>query len=391
MVHPSIFRAYDIRGVYKEEFDDQGAYDIARAFLRYIQNCSGKKMPTIVLNYDARESSLVLKEHVIRGLMNEGAHVIDAGEAMSPFHYFIVNHVRAEGGMMVTASHLGPQFNGFKLMLAGAMPVSGKEFSEFFSRNIPSSPQGQEKGKLESMSFHEAYLQFLGITQEEHEAILSDPRIEFDTDGDRVMFTGAKGLPIRRDFVAALLAERFLATHRQGSIVIDERSSRIVRETILEHGGTPVLSPVGHNFFKGAMRKHDALFGAELSGHYYFKDFFFCDSGLFAAIRVREIMKQRGMSLEELLVPYEKYFHTGEVNITVTTPPTKILERIQEEFKDAVRISTLDGVAIEYEDWWCSVRASNTEPVLRLNLEARTESLREEQAALLKRLITTTL
>lgn len=387
MVRPSLFGAYDLRGVYKEDFDADGAYIIARAFAGMVRLTAKQEVPVIVVNRDTRESSPSLHERVVAGLLDEGVRVIDGGVATSPFHYFVVNHVKADGGIMVTASHLPLPYNGFKITMAEALPVSGTEFQKFFSEFRPGT--ASSRGSVDVRSFESAYQEFLGITTQEYDEVLRAQSIEFDMDGDRAFFKNSEGARIRPDLIASLLAEDIL-THRGASpVVIDVRSSHILRETILRCGGTPVLCPAGHTAFKHMMRKHDALFGAELSGHYYFKDFFFCDSGLFAALRVRDMMKRTHTSIDELILPYQRYVQSGEINIKIKNQKSriKILNTMQNYFKNEAKISYFDGLVIEYEDWWCSIRASNTEPVLRLNLEATTRPLMEEKLAFLKDLI----
>jgi len=388
-MNPEIFRAYDIRGNYGKDFNADDAYAIARVFGVFVKKKAKKKNPTIVLSYDARESSRVISEKVLEGLADAGVNVIHAGETSTPMHYFAVAHSRADGGIMVTASHLGKAFNGFKLSLRGAQPISGEEFYGVFGKEAQKLG-GKERLQTASVrreDFLESYCSFLGLSKTTYRALLRSKKIFFDTDGDRVFFRNRKGKTIRPDHIASLLAAAFLKKYKGARVILDARSSKVLSETIRANGGTPILSRAGHTFFKRAMRKHKAILGAELSGHYYFRDFFYCDSGLFAALRVLEIMKKTRKTIDELILPFQRYYQSGEINFKLKTKneKLKILKSLEKYFRGAKKISRIDGLTVEYGDFWFNIRSSNTENLVRINLEATSKKILEERLKEIKR------
>jgi phosphomannomutase len=199
------------------------------------------------------------------------------------------------------------------------------------------------------------------------------------------MFFRPDGGRIPSDLVTVLLARRELERHPGAAVVYDLRSSRVVREEIERAGGKPVRERVGHAFIKETMKKHDAVLGGELSGHYYFRDNYFADSGLLAFVKLLDLLGSQPRPVAELLAPYERMFATGEVNFHVADT-SAAMERVAAAFRDG-RQDRLDGITVEYDDWWLNVRPSNTEPLLRLNLEARTRELRDRMRGEIERLI----
>ncbi|MFO0580278.1 MAG: phosphomannomutase/phosphoglucomutase [Polyangia bacterium] len=215
--------------------------------------------------------------------------------------------------------------------------------------------------------------------------VKADLGIAFDGDGDRVMFVDERGEIIPSDRITALLAGEFLRRAPGSTVIYDLRSSWVVRDEILRLGGKPLESRVGHSFIKQNMRATDAVFAGELSGHFYFRDAFFTDNGELAMLHVLAVLGQRGGRVSEIMAPFDRYFATGEINFEVEDKDACI-QRLVAAFPDA-ELARLDGITLRFSDWWCNVRASNTEPVLRLNLEARTPELRDEKRARVESLI----
>ena len=347
--------------------------------------------------------------------------------------YFAVNVLNAAGGAMITASHNPGQYNGFKLVREEAIPIGGDagldrikqealiasrtgngthsgttrredildKYAAFFAQRFSidvMNPVVIDAGNGMAGAILPRILQDQQITyqrlffepdgrfphheanplKEENlrqlrEAMKDTPGsigVAFDGDADRVCFLDEAGRTIRGDLLVALLAPRFLSEHPGGKILYDLRSSRIVPEEILKAGGQPIKTRVGHAFIKHVMRQEGALFGGELSYHFYFSEFFNCESGILAMLEVLDIIAKSGRSLSELIDPLRKYSHSGEINFRVTSVE-EALRTIESQFSDGC-ISHLDGLSVDYEDWWLNLRPSNTEPLLRLNLEADT-------------------
>ncbi len=388
----SIFKAYDIRGMYPDEINEDAAYKIARAFAGYLRIGKQKKDITIMVSCDARTSSPALKTAFVEGLVAEGAMVIDAGLTTTPMHYFAVNEANADGGAMITASHLPSEFNGIKLTKKYAMSLSkGAGMEEIKGDSIRGIFQNSvAEKKIVKKDFTDAYIEFLTARfpylKEQIKKFVSGEKISgisFDTDEDRAMFQNEKGADIPGDIITALLASKFAKPGEK--IVYDLRSSRIVKETIEFLGAEAIESKVGHAFIKPLMKKENAVFGGEVSGHYYFRDFFYCDSGVFAALAVLDTMRIEKKSLDGLVKPLFKYAKTGEINFEVEEKE-KILDKVASHFPDA-KISYSDGIKVEYPDFWFNLRPSNTENLLRLNIEADTPELLEEKKKLLSELI----
>ena len=391
-----IFRAYDIRGKYPDEINEDAAYKIARAFARYLKlGVKEKESLKIVVSADARESSPALKEAFLDGLLDEGAEIIDAGLTMTPMHYFIVNKTGDDGGAMITASHNPPEFNGMKLSKKGAVSIgSGAGLEEIKNdaiRSIFQNSSGGTAGKITKKDFSTEYIEFLAGHFPNFKSYITKlvagekiSEISFDFEGDRVMFRDENGKTVPGDIITALLARKYAKPGEK--IVYDLRSSRAVKEEIEMAGGVAIESRVGHSFIKALMKKENAAFGGELSGHYYFRDFFYSDSGVFAALAVLDLLRTAKKSLSELVKPLMRYFKSEEINFKIKDKE-KIMDKIAAHFLDA-KASYLDGIKIEYPDWWFSLRPSNTEDLLRLNIEASTLELLEEKKKILSDLIT---
>lgn len=447
-INPLIFKAYDIRGIYPDEITPEAAYRIGRAFAQYlwVTVLNKERSPLVVVNADARISSPALKEELLRGLLDEKCQVIDCGLATTPLHYFAINHLQADGGIMVTASHNPAKYNGFKLSRRGAEPIGeGSGMEEIRNTAIRGIfPVPKEKGSVEEKNLQVAYLDYIcslvnsseikkmrvvfdagngmaglllpellkrlpleaeilygdvDMTFPHHEAnplkdeTLVDIQhamkigayglgIVFDGDGDRVRFITPSGFAVPGDIMAAFFAEYILRKSHlrdiggsgtsaiSGRIVYTVNSSRATREAIEESGGIALESRVGHALIKKLMREKNALFGGEVSGHFYWQDFFFAESAFLTTLRLLSILSESGKTLDELVRPFLRYVSSGEVNISVVDKD-KALDAVVVHYKDAKEVKYIDGVSIVYEDFWFNVRPSNTEPLLRITMEAK--------------------
>lgn len=420
-----IFKAYDIRGKYPREIDESFAERLGGAVVRFL----GARR--IALGHDARLSAPSIAEAVACGA---GCEIVHIGLCTTPLLSYAVGHLDLDGGIMVTASHNPPDDIGFKICRQKAFPVGERtglreieklcgqpppggsrilrrclkaEYREHLRSRITAVPRLKivvdtahgSVGPYFEAAFGDLPLEYRRLCFEpdgrfpSHEPNpLKDENVRdlttamresgadlgvaFDGDGDRCMFFGPGGRRIRSDLITVLLARAELRTRPGAAIVYDLRSSRVVPEEILKAGGVPVRERVGHSFIKETMKARDASLGGELSGHYYFRDHFFADSGLMAFAKLIDVLGREQTSIEDLLAPLRRWSSTGEINFEVPDK-TAVLDRIAREFADG-RQDTLDGITVEYDDWWFNVRPSNTEPLLRLNLEARTPELLEQ-------------
>ena len=430
----SIFKAYDIRGIYGEEMDADTGHLIGRGFARVLARLRGKETSElrVGLGRDMRLSAPEMSAAVRAGLVEEGVTVLDAGQIATEMSYFLVGSRQLDGGAMVTASHNPKPYTGVKLMREGALALSGdagiQDVRAEIEAGLPDPPGGGSVEQIDVYpAFHEHMLSIvepgsigplhvladggngmagpmvgpllerldLDVTttywepdgnfpdrepnpmlEENRRFIIErvkqeevDLAIAWDGDADRCFFIDGEGSFCDGDFVCALLARAALAKQPGATILYDPRSSRAVPDTVAAAGGKSDLSRVGHAFFKVRMRETDAVFGGEVSGHYYFRDFYCADSGTIPALLMLELISREGRSLTELLAEFRsRYFISGEINTEVGDQQAKI-DEIAERYSDA-EISWLDGVSVDYPDWHFNVRPSNTEPLLRLNLES---------------------
>jgi len=430
-----IFKAYDIRGIVPADFNAEIAYRIGRA----IPHVLGAK--SVVVGRDMRTTGPEIAGAVMRGIADSGADAFDMGLCTTPMNYFATGFGGYGAGIMVTASHNPAEYNGVKMSREGAAPVSYEsgigEIEKLVTGELP--PKAEAPGKISSvdhwpdckahfMKYAEGiaplkvavdtgngmsgkflpelfaelpcelvplYFELDG-TFPNHEAnplkrenmldlmakvkeVSADIGIAFDGDGDRCMFVDERGEIVSSDLITALIAREVLPQHEGASIIYDLRSSRVVPEEIKAGGGVPIETRVGHSFMKGVMRENDVPFGGELSGHYYFREHYCSDSAELAMLAMLRILSKSGKKLSELIQPLRRYHATGEVNFEVDDKDARI-EKLAEAFADGEQ-SRLDGLTVRYEDWWFNVRKSNTEPVLRLNLEADTAERRDEARA----------
>ncbi len=451
MLMDKIFKAYDIRGLYPEEIDEEAVYRISLAFLDFLPTLKGPNNRQIVVGYDCRLSSLNLFQAVSQALVSQSYDVLDLGLASTPFFYWALISQQAAGGIMITASHNPPAYNGLKLHGFNAFPLGGntgldkiKEIA-LVERQKPSAIF---HGQIKKIDIFDNYIEFLkskinfqdfrplkiiidcgngvmgpeieklfkGLSWEieilygepdgrfpHHEANPSkeenlidlkrrvkekkaDLGIAFDGDGDRVAFVDEKGESVRGDFITVLIAQEILKLNPGQKIFYEVRSSRIVPESILAAGGVPVLGRAGHTLIKVQMRQEDIIFGGELSGHYFFKELGFVDNPLLALFFILKILDSKKMPFSVLVSPLKKYCHSGEINFSVNDIES-VLKKVEEKFS-AGQIKKIDGLTVEFPNWWFNLRPSNTEPLVRLNIEAENEELLAEKKKELELLIT---
>jgi phosphomannomutase len=438
VLDPKVFKAYDVRGIYASELDEDGAHAIGRAFVEVFET------KRIAVGHDMRVSSPSMAEAVIRGAAGAGADVLELGLVGTEMVYFAVGELGLDGGVAVTASHNPKEYTGLKIVRRGALPVGGESgLLEIRDRaaSLSEAPEGKP-GTVERYDIWEQYvervLSFVDLetikplkvvidaangmagvmvppvlerlpqietvrcffepdgtfpnhapnpllpenrefivrkTLEEH----ADFGVAFDGDADRCFFVDDGGEFVPGDFVTALLAEAVLEKEPGAKIIYDVRASWAVPETIERAGGIPLVNRVGHAFIKHRMREEDAAFGGEVSGHYYFRDFSQADSGVIPFLLMLELVSKRGRKLSEILRTFrETYFITGELNTPVPDVALK-LQELEERFGPEGIVSHLDGISVDAEGWHMNVRPSNTEPLLRLNLEARTRETMERK------------
>ena len=442
----AIFKAYDIRGLSPSELDPPLSRRIGAEFVDYL------KAKRIAIGRDMRDTSPGLASAFIEGARARGTSVIDIGIVSTDMLYFAVASRSLDGGAMITASHNPKQYNGIKLVRAGAVALSGdagiKEVREATMGPEPAAFAGAG-GTLVNQDVSDAYVKhclsfidvrrlrplrlvldagngmggpsaervFAGLPFERTDLDFTpdgdfpnhpaDPLVEenrrdiiaavkeknadlgiaWDGDADRCFFIDDTGEFIPGDFVTALLGTMFAKRERGATIVYDVRASRAVADSVKAQGGVPVMHRVGHAFMKVKMRELNAVYGGEVSAHYYFRDNWFADNGMIPALLMLELVSAAGKKLSELLAPYRaKYFLSGEINSKVPDVP-RALALIEERYQSG-RVTKLDGISVDYPDWHFNVRGSNTEPLLRLNLEASTrgemERRRDEILALIR-------
>jgi phosphomannomutase len=435
-IDPSIFKAYDVRGLYGEQIDEQVAYLVGRGFVRVLAEMYGTQPHELrlALGRDMRLTAPALSAEYARGMSDEGASVLDVGMVGTEMLYWTVGSRQLDGGLMCTASHNPKAYTGAKLVGRGALALSGDagigELRELLTGDALGAPQGPA-GSVEREDVYEPFqrdaiawvdvdsieptkvvldggngmagplcgplLDKLPIEQvqtywvpdgefPDHEPnpLLEENRrfivdkvraegaqlgIAWDGDADRCFFIDGTGAFVDGDFMTALLAQSVLEREPGATILYDVRASRAVRDVVEQAGGSAHVNRVGHAFFKTRMRDEGAAFGGEVSGHYYFRDFYCADSGTLPALLLLELLSKQGRTLADMLAPLrERYFISGEINSEVADQDGKMRE-ISDRYGDG-EVSWLDGVSVDYDDWHFNVRPSNTEPLLRLNLES---------------------
>lgn len=451
---PAIFKAYDIRGLYPDQLDEQAAWKIGHAtaqFLRSMLHGYSRGLAnaqSICVGRDMRTHSPSLSKALIEGMNASGANVIDIGMIDTPQMYFAINHLGTCGGVQVTASHNPAQYNGFKISGQLAKPIGAdtglKDIKHIATALLHTL--GRSDGAVEHCDLITEYknhvLKFLqddrrsikmvvdasnGMAGKMVPAIFGDldnveliglnlrhdgtfkhdpnPLIDanlkelkktvrkrkadfgfcFDGDADRLMMVDEKGETITCDIMTALMVPYFLKNNPGSTIVYDLRSSHVVQEEILKYGGTPRRERVGHAFMKKTLRDSHACFGGELSGHFYYRDNFFGDSGMITLVHMLNILGSTDTPVSELVAPLQRFSASGEVNFEVEDKDI-MMKELERKYSQG-QVDDLDGVTVQFKDWWFNVRPSNTEPLLRLNVEAKTPDLLSEKFEELKLLL----
>ena len=429
MLDPSVFKAYDVRGIYPSELDEDGAYRVARAYAEQFEPRA------VAVGRDVRLSSPTVLAAVTEGILDAGADAVELGAVGTEMVYHAVTELGLDGGICVTASHNPKEYTGMKIVRRGALPVGGDsglveiraraeaELGPVERRGLPRAEDIWPSFVAKVLSFVDVEairplrvvvdaangmagvmlprvlerLPQLDVTRcyfdpdgsfpnhepnpllpENREFIVgkvteegADLGVAYDGDADRCFFVDDRGEFVPGDFVTALLAQAVLAKAPGEKVIYDVRASWAVPEAIERAGGIPLVNRVGHAFIKQRMRAEGAVFAGEVSAHYYFRDFSQADTGVVPFLVMLELLSSAGVDLSELLRPFrERFFLTGEINTPVADVPLKLQELKERYAAEGARISHLDGISIEFDDWHFNVRPSNTEPLLRLNLEA---------------------
>ncbi len=438
MVDSKIFKAYDIRGVYPEQIDEDLAYKIGQAYCRVVTPNG-----PVAVGMDVRIHSKTLKDALIKGILDAGVDVVDLDLISTEMLYFAVGNYGYAGGIQVTASHNTAEYNGFKMTREEAIPISsdtgifeirdlivegnekviGKtgnvvrkeilnDFANFVLKFVDKSKMGRfriaynpnfgfegavlnEVNKVGGFNFDLVGLNHIpdgtfpkgqpDPFREENrpefidfvKASKVDIGVAWDADADRVFFCTGEGRFIDPYYINAILINHILKKNKGGKIIYDPRYTWALVDAANEAGGEAIMERVGHSFIKARMRKENAVFSGESSGHTYFRDFWYADSGIIPLLIVLEMISS-GPTLEELLKPLlNKYFISGEINKKVDDKE-RVFTELKNNYSDS-EMSELDGLCIEYDDWRTSVRASNTEPLLRINVEAKSRETMEKR------------
>ncbi len=439
-----IFKAYDIRGIYPDQLDEETARDVGRAYHQILAAEDRARSNAVVVGRDMRSHSTPLSDALIDGLRESGLDVVDIGLTTTPMCYYAVGSLKTVGGIQVTASHNPARYNGIKLSLSDARPVSGDHGIPMLEKIVTSGeagaatadatrgshqthdimpayhahllsclrrPEGAKRlrvvvdaangmGTLYRELLEAAGIELLPLYFEldgsfpNHEAnplklenltdLIAEVRrtgadlgVCFDGDADRAAFVDETGEPIGSDLATALIGGELLERTGGGAVVYDLRSSRAVAEFIREHGGTPLRERVGHSFIKATLRRHDGIFGGELAGHYYFKANYTADCAIMAVYEMFNLLWKHQQPLSKLVAPLLRYAKSPETNFQVADKQGKI-DLLGERYADGER-DDLDGITVQYPDWWFNVRPSNTEPYLRLVAEAANQALLDEK------------
>ncbi|HSH31525.1 MAG TPA: hypothetical protein VK963_02550 [Candidatus Saccharimonadales bacterium] len=431
----NVFKAYDIRGLVPDELTPELARNVGRALADLLPTPG-----PVAVGRDMRPDSAQLARELIAGLTEQGREVWDIGQVTSDMIYFAAGHFNLAGGAMVTASHNPGQYNGIKLCAEGARPIGVETGLQDIKAAIAAdrymqaaSLQGVSLQKNVTEDWIKHVLSFIDPHQLKRYRLAVDagngmagaivPHLEpqvpfevtrmyfeldgtfpnhpaspielenlqdliqrikkdrldfgiaFDGDGDRAFLVDELGQPVSGSVMTAILAEHFLSRHTGATILYNVICSRVVPETITKLGGKAIRTKVGHSYIKADMRTHKAIFAGEHSGHYYFKNNFNADSGLLAVMVAIDVLSQSGLTLSQLAGKYRTYFESGEINSTVESQKSKV-ESLAAQYADGEQ-DRLDGLTVNYPDWWFNVRPSNTEPLLRLNVEANSRELME--------------
>jgi phosphomannomutase len=439
-MNPAIFKAYDVRGVYPDDLNEEDAWKIGCATARFLPSLMtgyerGQGGQTLCIGRDMRTHSGPLMAATIEGVRSAGVDVINIGMIDTPQMYFAINHLGTCGGIQITASHNPAKYNGLKVSGRGAVPIGGdsglkdiqhlamamphtkgnptgrvrdEDLTAAYKRHVLQflNPRVRDKkiaidasngmaGKMIPLVFGDLPVKIIEINFEHNGTFKHDPDplkpsslvqlkatvkkqkcdfgLCFDGDADRMMMVDENGETVPCDLMTALLAPYFLASRPKSTILYDLRSSRVVMEEIIKNGGTPRRERVGHAYMKKTMRDTHAVFGGEVSGHFYYADNFCADSAAITMVHILNLICERATKVSELVAPLRRYANSGEINFHVEDKEGKMDELVR-RYADG-QADRLDGITIGYKDWWFNCRPSNTEPLLRLNVEAKTPEM----------------
>ena len=452
-MNESIFKAYDVRGLYPEEINEETVWKIGYSSARLLRSLlegydrGQESAQSLIVGRDMRKHSPDLANSLTEGITSENGNVIDIGMVDTPQVYFAINHFNTCGGVQITASHNPAHYNGCKISGQKARPIgqdtglleikhiaktiryrsgTGKgnithvDLSKPYTQHVLSFLNTKIKrlkividasngmaGKWVPIIFGDLDLDIIEINFETNGEFKHEPNplvesnlaelkariatekadigICFDGDADRLMVVDENGQSIGCDLFTGLLSQYFLEKEPGATIIYDLRSSRVVAETIKNKGGTPRRERVGHSFMKKALKDAEAIFGGELSGHFYYRDSFYTDSGMITMVHLLNVLSNTDLTMSELIAPFRKYSTTGEQNFKVEDKDSAI-KQLQTMFKEG-ETDFLDGITIQYKDWWVNCRASNTEPLLRLNIEAENDDILAEMYAKIKTIL----
>ncbi|MFT5036651.1 MAG: phosphomannomutase [Candidatus Azotimanducaceae bacterium] len=433
----SIYRNYDIRGEYPSEINEDEVEKIGKALVLHF------KAKKIAIGRDIRPSADALFLALAKGIASQGCDVIDLGLTTTPMTYFFGGSTDVDATVMITASHMPSQYNGLKITVEDSKPVTADILQ--ILKDIVGTHTFSTEGTMGKVTTHAMQPAWIDNFKSKHDLsdtnfkVVIDPAnmigaldidtfkafepditvhtiydefdhtcpnheanpikletladlgaevicqsanigIAFDGDADRVGFVDETGRAIPSDLIGALLAKFILKKYPESTVVYDVRSSKSLSEIIHESGGTPVAEKVGHTNIKHTMRAHDAVLGIELAGHFFFKETYFSEGGPLPAFMLLELMKNEKKSLSELVHEVSRYEHSGEINSEITRTSEAIYTDLQKAFPEAI-IETLDGLTLVSKTWWCNVRPSGNDPVMRLNLEADTKEIMEKRTA----------
>ena len=450
-IRPEIFKAYDIRGKYPREISEVTAERIGSAAARYLGAKARRKRPNILVCRDIRLSSPILMDALSKGILSEGVNILQGGIGTTPFFYFLMNKIKPDGGIMVTASHSPAEYNGFKIQNRDLRAVSlgsGLEVIQKYVKKYGGKPKSTLLGEVTPLpDFSEDYLSFLSegtaiqkqlkvvidaaggaetlflpkllsrfpklmykplffepdgsfrnhspnpLLPEAQQYIGSEMKksdfnfgVLFDGDSDRILFFDEKGSPIRSDFIFALLAEKVLKKKRGALFAATLNISKGVREYIEEKGGRVRLSPQGYPYLQERMRRWNALIGVEMSGHFHFEKTFFRDSALLPFLLLAEFLSESNQPLSRLVAHVRRYAGSNEIAFP-TEDKKGVIDRVRKAYEKKAKLSFLDGITVEFPDWWFNIRQSNPDPVVRLVIEADTEELLQQKKSEIEKLL----
>jgi len=449
----NIFKAYDIRGIYPDEINKYDGKKIGEAFVKFLKKKNRKKLD-IIIGQDNRISSPSLSKYLKQGILEQGANIIDIGLTSTPMFYFASKLYNCDGGLMITASHNPPEYNGFKIIDKGASPIgenSGLKEIKKIVLSLESTKDGKKKKNIKKRNVLKKYLDFnfsiskldfqklktaqlrIGIdTANAVSGILInhlkkrlpckiyhlfpkldgrfpnhlanpleeknikdlkelvrkeklDLGIAFDGDGDRIVFIDEKGETIPSDFITCLISQILLKSNPGSKILYNICSSNIIRDVVKENRGIAIAGKIGHTFIKEKMKKDNVIFAGEFSGHYFLGSPYFFEIPLFVLFKILNEISYSKKTMSQLIKGFKRYYNSGQVNFKVDDKKNKI-QLMGKEFKNG-KISHLDGLRVDFKDWWFNVRPSNTENLLRVIVEAKTKSLMQGKLRKIKKLI----